>query len=54
MQPQPAEPGGAREGHDVILNSKGCALLCVTQVSAQAFIFVVGHHLELNINHNHA
>lgn len=50
MQLWPVESGGARERHDVILNSKGG----VTQVSAQAFIFVVGHHLELNINHNHA
>lgn len=43
MQPQPAEPRGARAGHDVILNSKGCARLRVTQVSALAFMFVAGH-----------
>lgn len=54
MQPQPAEPGGAWEGHDVILISKACALLCGTQVSAQAFFSVVGHHLELRIKGSHA
>lgn len=47
MQPQPAEPRGARGGHDVIVNSKGCARLRVTHVSAQAFMFVAGKTNEI-------
>lgn len=41
------EPRGARGGHDVIANSKGCARLRVTQVSAQPFMFGAGKTNEI-------